>query len=86
MQTIKYDPRVSIDDILTKHGAEVIDFCEGCLLDNFFISSGAGGLAVLESYLNPQTSYYTAYINRDGATFGAAWDIFSARRDACEGV
>lgn len=37
------------------------DFVEGCLLDNFIVQTKRGHAAIMEHYLNPNSSDYIVY-------------------------
>lgn len=56
-----------------QNGAEYTgDYLEGCLLDNFIVSTRRGYAAIYEKYVNPNLSEY--YIEFEP---GAALNVFS---------
>ena len=61
----KFRLNMSLEKWIHQNAGEIIDFVEGCLLDNYLISCKNGTAAVLETYLNPNSSGYTVYFSRD---------------------
>jgi len=63
----------NLEKWLYQNGAEYTgDYIEGCLLDNFIVSTRRGFAAIYEKYVNPNLSEY--YIEFEP---GAAENVFS---------
>lgn len=56
----KFKYQGSIEDFL-KQDDETIDMIDGCLIDNFLVSTSQGLFALIETYFNCWTSIYTVY-------------------------
>lgn len=63
MKKYKYTGR--LDKLIYQNKGEIIDFVEGCLLDNLLIETKRGYMALIDTYVNCWTSCYTLYFSRD---------------------
>lgn len=61
----KYRFSGNIDKLLYQNDGEIIDCIEGCLIDNYLISTKRGYIALIEAFVNSWTSDYTLYFSTD---------------------
>lgn len=68
-----YKTSSSVEQILDFYKGEITDCIEGCLIDNFLISTDKGLLMLEETYQTCWTSIYTVYIG-DNDAIAQKWD------------
>lgn len=62
MITLKHIDLDIVENAQKKPNFEVLAFEYGCLLDNFFYSTGDWGVLAIETALNCWSSTYTVYV------------------------
>ena len=60
---------------IEENQAEIIDIIEGCLLDNYLLSTKNGYIAMIETYVNSWTSCHTIYKSTDSGEIDEIWNI-----------
>lgn len=81
MKTYRLDPS-SFEKFIHQNGAELIDFYEGCLLDNYLFTTKHGAtLAIYEHYLNANSSDYHVYFSKDQEEAATIENSFIICRD-----
>lgn len=66
----------SIERILNHYQGEIMDCVEGCLIDNYLISTPQGAIMLKETYQNCWTSIYTVYMSNDSIEIYGMWEAF----------
>ena len=74
MKTFKYNG--TIEELLTDVQGEIIEVIEGCLIDNYLISTGGCMFCVIESYVNCWTSNYTVFSSNIDKDIEDYWENF----------
>lgn len=65
--------RWNINKMIKQNAAEILDVCEGCLLDDLYYITRRGYLLFFETYQNTNSSIYTMYFTTDSAAADAMW-------------
>ena len=55
----------NLDKWMHQNRAEILEVVEGCLLDNFLVSTKRGTAAIIETPVNCWTSCYKIYFSTD---------------------
>lgn len=64
----------SDEKFIEENQAEIIDIIEGCLLDNYLLSTENGYIAMIETYVNSWTSCHTIYQSTDSGEIEEIWN------------
>lgn len=67
---------------LHQNHAFIEECAEGCLLDNYLVTTKRGQAAIIETPVNCWTSCYTVYFSTDGETTELYFDIIGRRATA----
>lgn len=76
MKKYKLNPR-GLEKFVHQNKAELIDFYEGCLLDNYLYQGKRGIIAIYESYVNPNMSEYLVVFASDEEEINMIWNEFN---------
>lgn len=79
MRKYKLNPR-SFDKFIYQNKAELIDFYEGCLLDNYLYQTKRGVMAIYEQYVNCWTSEFLVIFASDEKEISQIWCEFDNNR------
>lgn len=69
------------EKLIHQNKGEIIDIIEGCLQDNFLISTSRGYIALIENYVNCWTSNHKLYFSTNPGEIYAIWDNLSNEED-----
>lgn len=72
METFRYTG--NDQKFIEENQAEIIDIIEGCLTDNYLLSTNNGYIAMIETYVNCWTSCHTVYTSTDSGEIYGIWD------------
>lgn len=78
-----YKANVSINDFIQANNAVEIDCVEGCLIDNYLLSTDTETIFLQETYQNCWTSIYTVY-RADYGNDSEVFDRWYELKDAIE--
>ena len=67
----------NLDKFIHQNRGEIIDFLDGCLIDNFLIATKRGYIALLENYVNCWTSNYKLIFSTNMQEIYSIWDKLS---------
>lgn len=85
MKNYKLNP-MNFDKFVHQNKGDLVDFYEGCLLDNYLFQTQRGMMAIYESYVNPNMSEYLVVFASDKEEINRLWDEFTDNRNQVEEI
>ena len=70
----KYKYYGQLEKLIKQNKGEILDIIEGSLIDNFLITTKRGYIALIETYMNCWSSYYTLNFCKNPNEIYALWD------------
>lgn len=76
----KYKYYGQLEKLIKQNKGEILDIIEGNLLDNILISTKRGYIALIETYMNCWSSYYTLNFSKSINEISEVWESYDYRR------
>lgn len=76
----KYKYYGQLEKLLKQNKGEILDIIEGNLIDNILISTKRGYIALIETYMNCWSSYYTLNFSKNINEISEVWESYDYRR------